>query len=656
MRYEIGNFCLDTSGHRLAGACGSEILLAPKEFETLRLLAERTGEAIPKDDLIKVIWPGTFVGDNSLAKVISNLRKHLGADAIQTVPKVGYRLALPVKLVPNGFQSQRELLPESVPVPQPVPMPVGNTHPRRRASDAPDWQPATPLPMPMPPPPFSRKWPWKRALSVAAAIAVCGLTAAWLLHGRTFAGRNDPRARAMPIRLAILPLSAIPETPETVALAQRLDGQMLASLSGIADSQLTIVQGGAERPDAVGPEPLEWQKTATTLRADYLLTGRIVSGPESDSLRVELLHGPDGAVLWSAEYMEPAKDGDVETPEIVQSIAQQVWAKLQARGAAARPLAGDTAFPQAREAYLRGRYDLGLKTAPGYYQALRDFQDALTSDPNYARAYAGIGEAYINLAAGNVPQRPMWEQARQAALVAIRLDDHLAEAHRDLAYLLPADAAEKEYRRALQLDPNDSRAHGWYAQSLATQRRFDDALIEARKSLELRPLSLGANCNYALMLIEDGKMDRAIAHLDKLLPSYPDSELVYGYLGLAYARKRDYGEAAKSFHKAMELSSAKVNYEGGYAYTSALAGDDREARLLLNDLLARYKRREWVPAYGVALTYLALKDKPDALRWLQRAEQDGTMSEFERNTEPLLAEVKKTPTLAQKGRQIATKP
>ncbi len=249
----------------------------------------------------------------------------------------------------------------------------------------------------------------------------------------------------------------------------------------------------------------------------------------------------------------------------------------------------------------------------------------------------------------------MWEKARQASLVAIRLDDHLAEAHRDLAYLLPADAAEKEYRRALQLDPNDSRAHGWYAQSLATKRHFDDALIEARKSLELRPLSLGANCNYALMLIEDGKMDRAIAHLDKLLPSYPDSELVYGYLGLAYARKRDYAEAAKSFHKAMELSSAKVNYEGGYAYTSALAGDDREARLLLNDLLARYKRHEWVPAYGVALTYLALKDRPDALRWLQRAQQDGTMSEFERNTEPLLAEVKDEPALAQ-TRQKANGP
>ena len=147
MRYEIGNICLDTSGHRLCAACGSEIPLAPKEFETLRLLAERAGEAIPKDDIIKVIWPGTFVGDNSLAKVISNLRKHLGADAIQTVPKVGYRLALPVKLVPNG-------LPKPEMVPQPVPVSVETANHRRRASDAPNWQPATPIPvsMPLPPP------------------------------------------------------------------------------------------------------------------------------------------------------------------------------------------------------------------------------------------------------------------------------------------------------------------------------------------------------------------------------------------------------------------------------------------------------------------------------------------------------------------------
>jgi DNA-binding winged helix-turn-helix (wHTH) protein/Tfp pilus assembly protein PilF/TolB-like protein len=638
MRYEIGNFCLDTSGHRLAAACGSEILLAPKEFETLRLLAERAGEAIPKDTVIQQVWPDVFIGDTSLAKVISNLRKHLGADAIQTVPKVGYRLVLPVKLVPNG-------LPKPELVPQPAPVSVENANHRRRASDAPNLQPATPVPMP--PSSVNRAWPWRRALSLAPVIAICGLTAAWLLHGRTFAGRSDPPARTMPIRLAILPLSAIPETPETVALAQKLDGQILASLSSMADSQVAIVQGGAERPDAAGPEPAEWQKTAATLHADYLLTGRIVSGADSNSLRMELLHGGDGAILWSAEYVEPAKDGDVETPEIVQSIARQVWAKLQAHGEVARPLAGDTAFPQAREAYLRGRYDLGLKTVPGYDQALRDFQDALTSDPKYARAYAGISEAYINLAAGNVPQRPMWEKARQAALVAIRLDDHLAEAHRDLAYLLPTDAAEKEYQRALQLDPNDSRAHGWYAQYLAAQGRSGEALAEARKSLELRPLSLGANCNYALMLIEDAKMDRAIAHLNKLLPSYPDSELVYGYLGLAYARKQQYPQAAQAFHKAMELSTAKVNYEGGYAYTSALAGDDHQARLLLHDLLARYKRHEWVPAYGVALTYLALRDKPDALHWLQLAAQDGTMSAFERNTEPLLAPVKNAPALAQ---------
>src|SRR5208283_825111 len=192
--------------------------------------------------------------------------------------------------------------------------------------------------------------------------------------------------------------------------------------------------------------------------------------------------------------------------------------------------------------------DLERKNRESGRRALQEFHDATVLDPKYALAYAGLSELYINFA-NNTPTGPAYAYAKEAALTAIRLDERVAEAHRDLAWILDNNesdwiGAEREYRRALELNPSDSRAHHWYAQYLVEQGKPQQALREAQSGLDLDPLSEGSNYNYGFILIENGQFDNAIEHLEHELLREPNSEVVYGYLGIAYDRKHDYEKSA----------------------------------------------------------------------------------------------------------------
>lgn len=458
-RYCFGEYELSPAAHSLKK--GSKTIdLAPKEFKTLLLLVEQAGTIVERETFIKKVWDGAFVGDGSLTRTISVLRRHIGSDGIENIPRLGYRFALPVTKIEPAAPG----LPEVSPI---------RPQPKMRHSFG------------------------KRGITVAA-----------------FA--------------------------------------MLTTLIAFA----------------------AWRERSQELTA------------------------------------------------------------LRA--------AADTPYPLAREAYLRGRYDLDQKNVPDFYLSAQEFEEAVRIDPQYARAWAGLSEVYINFGAGNSAIHPAYAKAKVAATTALRIDPGLGEAHRDLAYVLCWDernwtAAEGELREALRLNSHDSKAHEWYAQFLAARKRPQEGLAEAKKGLELDPLSIGSNYNYGAALIQAGQLDAAIKHLQGLTVRNPENEVAYGYLGIALNRLGRHAEAAEMFEQALERSGNKnIPYRAGVGWSRALAGDTASGREVYGELTAQWEKGEWVPAYDLALLAISLDEKQDALGWAERAVQDCSLSIYELNTEPML--------------------
>jgi Flp pilus assembly protein TadD len=302
-------------------------------------------------------------------------------------------------------------------------------------------------------------------------------------------------------------------------------------------------------------------------------------------------------------------------------------------------LVGGTSNRLAYEAYLRGKLDIERKNFESSHRALREFHSATVLDPKYAPAYAGLAELYINCAY-NEPTGPSYAYAKEAALTAIRLDDRVGEAHRDLAWILDNNefdwvGGEREYLRALELNPSDARAHHWYAQHLVAEGRMQEALTEVRRGLDLDPLSESSNYNYGFILILSGQFDAAIEHLNNELLREPNSEAVHGYLGLAFRYKGDYVNSILEFRRTVELSALKRQYEAALAVSLALDGQALEARRIASRLRLQWEHGAWIPAFNLAVMYFALGDNDEGYQFLRLALRQRSCTLLEINTEPV---------------------
>jgi tetratricopeptide (TPR) repeat protein len=384
------------------------------------------------------------------------------------------------------------------------------------------------------------------------------------------------------------------------------------------------------------------------LNARYLVDGTAQVLNQQIELTVHLTDGDDQTLLWSAKFTRPLSQLPQVQSEIAESVAREVQIKIIPERSG-NPK--DSSDPLAHEAYLHGRFELEQKNVPAFWRALEQFSAAVELDPHYAGAYAGIAETYINLAS-NIPSGPAYAHAKAAALNAIRLNNNLAEAHRDLGWLLFSDdadlpGAENEYLRALQINPSDARAHHWYAQLLIAERRTDAALREARTGLDLDPLSLGSNYNYGFILIHAGRPEEAKRHLGNLLLREPRSEVVYGYLGRAFAALGQYDRSAECFKQAMELSELKYQYEANWAYALAKAGDIVRAQRLVHELEKKANSGVWVPASTMTEAYIGLGNTDRAFLWLRRCVAEHSCTLLEVNNEPFYRGLGSDPRFAQ---------
>ena len=607
-RFCFREFILD-EGSRSLCSNGSFISLAPKEFDALLLLVEAAGQVVGKEDLMTAVWPGTFVGENSLTKNISVLRKRLGTDAIETLPKHGYRFAWEVVDVSRDVSHI-----EQNPVPQFA---------------------AQVAAMPAELAPVSHILRDERHLPVK--LMVLGILSAATLIGagwtvwRTYSRVAD---REPVIRIAVLPFRNLSEVPNTDYLRDGITEELITSLGQINPERIQVLAHNSSAVYLNTTKPAA--VVARELGVQFLVEGSIQSFNSKLECIVHLVRGSDGTVLWSSRLVRSRPKLSAIQAEIADAVGREIEVKMVSREAG--NIGADTLDPLAHDAYLHGLADLEQRTFPAFEDALAQFKNATTLDPGYARAWAGLADVYT-LMTGRVRQTTALANVKQYARHAIELNPRLSAPHRDLGFALfnddaDLDGAEREYRQALRLNPSDSLAHYDYAQLLMAELRKEEALREARDGLALDPLSLASNYNYAFMLIDAGQAQAGIDRLYELTTRVPDNEAVFGYIGLGYLRLHRYAKAAQAFERARELDGTGYNYQAAVAYCLAKNGDLLSARKLIGDLVRRSKQGTWITSADLIFGYLGLGDRDRALYWLQKAVERHETTLLEVNYEP----------------------
>src|SRR5436309_1151530 len=336
------------------------------------------------------------------------------------------------------------------------------------------------------------------------------------------------------------------------------------------------------------------------------------------------------AHLWAEIYDRKLTDIFAVESDIAKTIADTLQAKLT--GSEKTAISKEpTANTEAYELYHKGRSLWGKRTGDNIPKAIAFYEQAIARDPNYALAYAGLSTAYI-LAPfyTGADRREAGSKAKEAALKALRLDPNLAEAHAALGKVLffseiDLAGATREYKRAIELKPNDADAHHWFSNdSLAALGQFDEAIAAGKRSVDLDPLSIVINADLGETLFYARRFDESVAQLRKTLEIDPTSFYAHYNLGIALQAKGDLSGAIAEYEKAKQLSDnpAVATF---WAQAKAHTGDKDAARRMLSELDQISQHRE-VPSYLRALLYLSLNNKDEALRWLEQGyeERDGS--------------------------------
>jgi tetratricopeptide (TPR) repeat protein len=362
-------------------------------------------------------------------------------------------------------------------------------------------------------------------------------------------------------------------------------------------------------------------RIAEELDVDAVVEGTVARSGDRVRVTAQLIHAPTDRHLWARSYERERRDVLALQGELAGAIAQAIQVEL--RPEEQRRLTRTAAVqPDAYEAYLKGRFFWSQRSREGLVKAVGYFQHAIERDPAYAPAHSGLSDAYrLFDLSGLAPPRESMPKAETAARKALALDDTLAEAHVSLAGVLYRyhwdwEAAEREFRLGLELEPSYAEGHRAYAIYLMIVRRHEEALAEARRARELSPLSLVINVELGTALVRVGRYDEAIERLQKTLEIDPKFGRAYLTLAEAYVAQGDMPRAVAAFEKAASGTGAAPDHWLGYAY--GVTGRRREAL----EILARIEKlshERHVSPQSLAVVHLGLGDKDQAMAWLEKA-------------------------------------
>ena len=392
----------------------------------------------------------------------------------------------------------------------------------------------------------------------------------------------------------------------------------LPKLSVKARSSVFHYKGKETNPQTIGDE----------LSVQAVLNGRVVQRGDSLILSLELVDTKTGNQIWGEQYNRKLTDIVSLQTEIARDVSNKLRAKLS--GADEQKLAKNyTVNPEAYQLYLQGRYHWNKRTKEEVKKATEYFQKAIEKDPNYALAYVGLAETYVVVPI--LPPREANPKAKAAALKALELDPSLGEAHAVLAnvsfyYEWDWANAEREYKRAIELNPNYPTAHHWYGESLAGMGRFDESFAEYNRALELDPLSFAISTDLGMAYYNARQYDRAIEHLKKLVELDPTYVRTHEYLATVYGEKEMFEEVLAEREKAAMLQGANSEEiaQAKAALRNALktSGAKGYWQKVLDFTKEEMQKGKSVYPMDMAIFYAKLNERDEAFRWLDKAFED----------------------------------
>jgi len=619
--FSFDDVTVDCENFRVRKA-GVLLTLTPRAFDVLVVLLRQPGRVVDKRELFDQVWGDTVVTDNALTKIIKEIRQALDDDAnapryIETVPKRGYRF---IGEVAEESNHQIPYIKATVQLPQ-VPSP--------------------------------RFVVSRTALAfLAAGLVAISALAGWLLFRQRPADTTPSPIRS----IAVLPLKPLSAESGDESLEMGMAETLITRLSNLKQVVVRPMSAVRKYTD-LQQDPV---KAGQELQADAVLDGTIQKVGERVRVTVRLINVRDGRLVWSEQFDENFTDIFKVQDSITERITTALMLQLsrQEKEQLAKHL---TDNPEAYQFYLRAQLLWNGRRQNWIEQSLADYNQALERDPNFALAHIGVADCYIMLSGHRKLSMPEAEtKARPNIMVALKIDDSLAQAHNALAelkyqYEYDWTGAETEFKKAVELNPNVAwirQAYGWFLMSAG---RFDEATAEMEKARELDPSSLTINVGRGRLFYYSRQYDQAIQQFQNIIAVEPNDESSYFSLYTIYEQKRMYPEAVDAYLKSLSLSGVSPEVTEEFREAFRASGWQGFLRKRLEALKTRAKTGQVEP-FQFANLYVRLGQKDEAFAWFEKTFEARDPSTLQFKIEPAYDSLRNDPRYTELIGKIGLRP
>jgi TolB-like protein/Flp pilus assembly protein TadD len=430
---------------------------------------------------------------------------------------------------------------------------------------------------------------------------------------------EDPRPS-----VAVLPFANLSADPENEYFSDGITFDIINHLGKITD--LKVISRTSVMRFRATEKPL--REIGGELGVTTIVEGEVQRVGDRVRISAQLVDARTDEHLWAEQYDRELIDVFAIQSDVAQRVAAALRATLSStekKRIETRPTGNFEAYTL----YLRGRYFWDRRPG-GLTKALDYFEKALDIDPKYALAHAGVADCFMPLGFfGYLPPREAWPKAKAAAMRALELDGDLAEAHASLGYAKVCYdwdplAAEKDFKQAIELNPGYAPAYYWYALVFVVLERFEEAVVQHERALEVDPLSVFANAQFGWTLVGTRQFGRAREQLQRTLELDPDLALAHWLLGWGYGMEGGFEDSIRHLQKACELSEGSPWFMAHLGWAYGASGRAEEARAVLSDLRER-RSKQFVPSLHFAVVHMGLGETGEALDWLERAYEERDM-------------------------------